>query len=80
MRSVPAGEPVSRKETSPLFRDVTDAQLQPGTDGTGFYKSSALLPRAAADDDHGLHEQAHRHLPGRDLRRLNKDDAGVTPG
>jgi hypothetical protein len=28
---------------TPLFRDVTDAQLQPSTDGTGFYKSSALL-------------------------------------
>ena len=28
---------------TPLFRDVTDAQLQPSTDGTGYYKSSAFL-------------------------------------
>ena len=30
---------------TPLFRDVTDTQLQPSTDGTGYYKSSALLPQ-----------------------------------
>jgi acyl-homoserine lactone acylase PvdQ len=29
---------------TPLFRDVTDAQLVPSTDGTGYYKSAALLP------------------------------------
>ena len=28
---------------TPLFRDVTDAQLVPSTDGTGFYKSAALV-------------------------------------
>jgi acyl-homoserine lactone acylase PvdQ len=28
---------------TPLFRDVTDAQLQPSTDGSGYYKSSAFL-------------------------------------
>ena len=28
---------------TPLFRDVTDAQLIPSTDGTGFYKSAALV-------------------------------------
>ncbi|MEP6954502.1 MAG: penicillin acylase family protein [Solirubrobacteraceae bacterium] len=32
---------------TPLFRDVTDAQLQPSTDGSGYYKSSGLL----AQDD-----------------------------
>src|SRR5689334_3771603 len=30
---------------TPLFRDVTDAQLVPSTDGSGYYKSSALLPQ-----------------------------------
>jgi acyl-homoserine lactone acylase PvdQ len=29
---------------TPLFRDVTDAQLVPSTDGSGYYKSAALLP------------------------------------
>jgi acyl-homoserine lactone acylase PvdQ len=29
---------------TPLFRDVTDAQLVPSTDGRGYYKSAALLP------------------------------------
>jgi hypothetical protein len=28
---------------TPLFRDVTDAQLIPSADGTGFYKSAALV-------------------------------------
>ena len=28
---------------TPLFRDVTDAQLVPSADGTGFYKSAALV-------------------------------------
>jgi acyl-homoserine lactone acylase PvdQ len=28
---------------TPLFRDVTDAQLVPSADGSGFYKSAALL-------------------------------------
>jgi acyl-homoserine lactone acylase PvdQ len=28
---------------TPLFRDVTDAQLVPSTDGTGYYKSAALV-------------------------------------
>jgi hypothetical protein len=28
---------------TPLFRDVTDAQLVPSADGTGFYKSAALM-------------------------------------
>jgi acyl-homoserine lactone acylase PvdQ len=28
---------------TPLFRDVTDAQLVPSVDGSGFYKSAALL-------------------------------------
>ncbi|MEN3280745.1 MAG: hypothetical protein V7607_1885 [Solirubrobacteraceae bacterium] len=28
---------------TPLFRDVTDAQLAPSADGTGFYKSAALM-------------------------------------
>jgi acyl-homoserine lactone acylase PvdQ len=32
---------------TPLFRNVTDAQLVPSTDGTGYYKSAALL----AEDD-----------------------------
>jgi acyl-homoserine lactone acylase PvdQ len=29
---------------TPLFRDVTDAQLVPSADGTGYYKSAALVP------------------------------------
>jgi acyl-homoserine lactone acylase PvdQ len=29
---------------TPLFRDVTDAQLVPSTDGSGYYKSAGLLP------------------------------------
>ena len=29
---------------TPLFRNVTDAQLVPSTDGSGYYKSEALLP------------------------------------
>jgi acyl-homoserine lactone acylase PvdQ len=29
---------------TPLFRDVTDDVLKPSTDGTGYYKSAALLP------------------------------------
>jgi acyl-homoserine lactone acylase PvdQ len=29
---------------TPLFRNVTDDVLKPSTDGTGFYKSAALLP------------------------------------
>jgi acyl-homoserine lactone acylase PvdQ len=28
---------------TPLFRDITDAVLKPSTDGTGYYKSAALL-------------------------------------
>ena len=32
---------------TPLFRDVTEAQLVPSTDGSGYYKSAALL---AVDD------------------------------
>ncbi len=28
---------------TPLFRDITDAQLVPSSDGTGYYKSAALL-------------------------------------
>jgi acyl-homoserine lactone acylase PvdQ len=28
---------------TPLFRDVTDAQLVPSADGTGYYKSAALV-------------------------------------
>ena len=28
---------------TPLFRDVTDAQLVPSADGSGYYKSAALL-------------------------------------
>jgi hypothetical protein len=28
---------------TPLYRDVTDAQLVPSADGTGFYKSAALV-------------------------------------
>ncbi|MCW3004146.1 MAG: penicillin acylase family protein [Conexibacter sp.] len=32
---------------TPLFRNVTDAQLVPSADGTGYYKSAALL----AEDD-----------------------------
>jgi acyl-homoserine lactone acylase PvdQ len=28
---------------TPLFRDVTDAQLVPSVDGTGYYKSAALM-------------------------------------
>ena len=28
---------------TPLFRDVTDAQLVPSTDGSGYYKSAALV-------------------------------------
>ncbi|MGZ6705772.1 MAG: penicillin acylase family protein [Solirubrobacteraceae bacterium] len=31
---------------TPLFRNVGDAQLQPSTDGTGYYKSSAFLPES----------------------------------
>jgi len=29
---------------TPLFRDITDDVLKPSTDGTGYYKSAALLP------------------------------------
>jgi acyl-homoserine lactone acylase PvdQ len=29
---------------TPLFRNVTDDVLKPSTDGTGYYKSAALLP------------------------------------
>lgn len=29
---------------TPLFRDVTDDVLKPSADGTGYYKSAALLP------------------------------------
>jgi acyl-homoserine lactone acylase PvdQ len=29
---------------TPLFRDVTDDVLKPSTDGSGYYKSAALLP------------------------------------
>ncbi len=32
---------------TPLFRNITDAQLVPSADGTGYYKSAALL----AEDD-----------------------------
>ena len=31
---------------TPLFRQVTDAQLVPSTDGTGYYKSAALVPES----------------------------------
>jgi acyl-homoserine lactone acylase PvdQ len=30
---------------TPLFRNVTDEQLVPSADGTGYYKSAALLPK-----------------------------------
>src|SRR4051794_33290357 len=29
---------------TPLFRNITDDVLKPSTDGSGFYKSAALLP------------------------------------
>jgi len=31
---------------TPLFRNVTDDVLKPSTDGTGYYKSAALLPES----------------------------------
>ena len=31
---------------TPLFRHITDAQLVPSTDGTGYYKSAALVPES----------------------------------
>ncbi|WP_445148370.1 penicillin acylase family protein [Baekduia sp. Peel2402] len=33
---------------TPLFRDITDDVLKPSTDGTGYYKSAALLPESSA--------------------------------
>ncbi|HEY5143149.1 MAG TPA: penicillin acylase family protein [Solirubrobacteraceae bacterium] len=30
---------------TPLFRNITDAQLIPSADGSGYYKSAALLPQ-----------------------------------
>jgi acyl-homoserine lactone acylase PvdQ len=32
---------------TPLFRNVTDDVLKPSTDGTGYYKSAALLPESS---------------------------------
>ncbi len=31
---------------TPLFRNVTDDVLKPSTDGSGYYKSAALLPES----------------------------------
>ena len=62
---------------TPLFRDVTDAQLQPSTDGTGYYKSSAFLDQndpsfVASEVVSGIvaeRRPGHRDDQARQLRR-----------
>lgn len=62
---------------TPLFRDVTDAQLVPSADGTGYYKSAALVP----ENDPSLiySEAAAGAVPGYGtlVARIKRDAYGV---
>jgi len=62
---------------TPLFRDVTDAQLVPSTDGTGYYKSAALLPEN--DPSFILSEAISGTAPGAGAvsARIKRDAYGV---
>ena len=60
---------------TPLFRDVTDAQLVPSADGTGFYKSAALLDRERPVVRHQRDRRGHR----RRRRRGERARSSATP-
>jgi acyl-homoserine lactone acylase PvdQ len=62
---------------TPLFRDVTDAQLVPSTDGSGYYKSAALLPEN--DPSFLLTENVAGAAPGVGAvsARIKRDAYGV---
>jgi len=62
---------------TPLFRDVTDAQLVPSTDGSGYYKSAALLPEN--DPSFILSENVAGTAPGAGAvsARIKRDNYGV---
>jgi len=62
---------------TPLFRDVTDAQLVPSTDGTGYYKSAALLPES--DPSFIFSETISGTAPGAGAvsARIKRDAYGV---
>ena len=56
---------------TPLFRGVTDDVLRPSTDGTGYYKSAALLPRTTR---RSCQRDRQRHVAERG-RRQRADQA-----
>ena len=62
---------------TPLFRDVTDAQLMPSVDGSGYYKSSALVPEN--DPSLILSETVGGAAPGAGVvsARIKRDAYGV---
>jgi acyl-homoserine lactone acylase PvdQ len=62
---------------TPLFRNVTDAQLVPSTDGSGYYKSAALLPEN--DPSFILSENVAGTAPevGAVSARIKRDNYGV---
>jgi acyl-homoserine lactone acylase PvdQ len=63
---------------TPLYRDVTDAQLVPSTDGTGYFKSEALLDRN--DPSLITTETAAGSVPGRPgtlTATVRRDSYGV---
>jgi hypothetical protein len=45
---------------TPLFRDVTDAQLVPSLDGSGYYKSAALVTRTTRRSSPATPSRARR--------------------
>ena len=59
---------------TPLFRNVTDDVLRPSTDGTGYYKSAALLPES--DPSFVTSETVARHVAER--RRRQRDGSSAT--
>jgi acyl-homoserine lactone acylase PvdQ len=62
---------------TPLFRDVTDAQLVPSADGSGYYKSAALVPEN--DPSLIVSETVSGAAPGAGVvtARIKRDAYGV---